>query len=173
MPALGMTDNCVTLSPMRWISLAGALLLAACSAEGQTLRATVTHVADGDSFHARDTRGRKLEIRILAIDAPERNQPYADASRRALIRMIRGKEIEIHVAEPDRHGRLVSRVMQGGVDVGHAQLKSGMAWVYPFAQKMPPGYRDAEREARKARTGLWRDPRPREPWKYRRQSYNQ
>src|SRR5688500_5774539 len=158
---------------MRRFSLAFALLLAACSAEGQPLRATVTHVADGDSFHARDTRGRKLEIRILGIDAPERNQPFADASRRALIKLIRGKEVEIHVAEPERHGRLVSRVMQGGVDVGHAQSKSGMAWVDPWAQTMPAGYRDAERAARDARAGLWRDPKPREPWKYRRGPYNQ
>ncbi len=158
---------------MRRIALTLALLLAACSAEGRPLRATVTHVADGDSFHARDARGRKLEIRILAIDAPERNQPYADASRRALTSMIGGKEIEIHVAEPDRHGRLVSRVMRGGVDVGLTQLKSGMAWVYPFAGKMPAGYREAERAARKARAGLWRDAKPREPWKYRRQPYNQ
>ncbi|MGZ8868600.1 MAG: thermonuclease family protein, partial [Thermoanaerobaculia bacterium] len=102
---------------MRKIWLALLVTLTACTADAEPLRARVIHVADGDSFHARDTRGRKLEIRILAIDAPERNQPYADASRQALIRMIRGKEIEIHVAEPDRHGRLVSRVTQGGVDV--------------------------------------------------------
>ena len=133
------------------------------------MRATVIHVADGDSFHARDTRGRKLEVRILAIDAPEKNQPYADASRQALIRMIRGKEIEIHVAEPDRHGRLVSRVTQGGVDVGLAQLQSGMAWLYDRAQYIPPGYREAERKARGAGLGLWKDRKPVEPWKYRRQ----
>ena len=158
---------------VRNILLYVLLFLTACSADAEALRATVTHVADGDSFHARDTRGRKLEIRILGIDAPERNQPFADASRRALINLIRGKEIEIHVAEPDRHGRLVSRVVQGGVDVGQAQLKSGMAWVYPFAQTMPVGYREAERSARVARAGLWRDPKPREPWKYRRGPYNQ
>jgi endonuclease YncB( thermonuclease family) len=158
---------------VRNVLLAVVLFLAACRADAQPLRATVTHVADGDSFHARDIRGRKLEIRILGIDAPERNQPFADASRRALIKLIRGKEIEIHVAEPDRHGRLVSRIVQGGVDVGHAQLKSGMAWVYPWAQTMPSGYREAERAARAARAGLWRDPKPREPWKYRRGPYNQ
>ena len=143
-------------------------LFTACEeVPADTIRARVEHVSDGDSFHARDHRGRKLEIRILGIDAPERHQPYAGEARAALIRMIRGKAVVLEVVEPDRHGRLVSRVTQNGVDVGLAQVRSGLAWTYPWAQTMPPGYRDAERVARRARRGLWRDPRPQPPWKFR------
>ena len=81
--------------------------------------------------------------------------------------MIGGKAIVIEVAEPDRHGRLVSRVTQNGVDVGLAQIRSGLAWVYPWAQTMPAGYREAESAARRSRSGLWRAGRPIPPWKFR------
>jgi len=57
-------------------------------------------------------------------------------------------------------------------DVNLEQIEAGMAWHYKKYQREQSSsdritYSDAEREARRRKLGLWRDPNPVPPWEYR------
>lgn len=83
-------------------------------------------------------------MRIARIDAPERGDPGAEASKRALARLIAGRAVRCEVVdadprrkgfqERDRFGRPVARCSAGGVDLGTAQVKAGHAVVWPKAR---------------------------------------
>ena len=58
------------------------------------------------------------------------------------------------------------------VDVGQAQLAAGLAWFYRRYEKDLPvvwreRYDEAEAAARRQQRGLWQEPKPVEPWRYR------
>lgn len=147
------------------------LLLVTTPLTGATFRARVERIMDGDSFVARDVTGKRVEIRLSAIDAPEGAQQFGDTSRAALQKLIGGREMLVAVDDVDKFGRFVSRVSVGSTDVNLAQLQAGMAWVYPRAENVPGLVRDryaaAEREAKRSRRGLWAVSSPQPPWEYR------
>jgi len=71
----------------------------------------------------------------------------------------------------DRYGRLVAEVMLPDQRMlQHELRKAGLAWWY---EKYAPGenlYRLLEKQARRDKVGLWADPEPVEPWKWRTRS---
>jgi len=151
-------------------------------APGAIIEARVTRVHDGDSFDVTLADGRRTGIRIAAIDAPERRQAYADVSRRHLVNLIGGREVRIEVLALDRYDRAVARISllptsgtrAGGEpdDIGREQIRRGMAWFFRrYELDLPAGWRDrydlAEHRARAERAGLWQEPAPVEPWRYR------
>lgn len=139
----------------------------------QPLQVETVRVLDGDSLIVADRDGRRLEVRIHGIDAPERRQPYSNPSRRNLDRMLRGKQITMIPRDRDRYERVVARLVVDQQDVGLEQIRDGLAWHYRrYQDEQPPdersAYSQAERRARQSRTGLWRDAEPIAPWEYRR-----
>lgn len=125
-------------------------------AVGAILEARVTRVRDGDSFDAMLADGRAVGVRIAAIDAPERGQPFADAARRRLLLLVSGRRIRATVVAVDRYDRAVALVATAptpaeaadappeptaagpapgapeaaSVDVGLEQVRAGLAWYY-------------------------------------------
>jgi endonuclease YncB( thermonuclease family) len=115
------------------------------------------------------------KVRLSGIDAPERGQPFGDASKRSLSAIAFNQAVTVDWHKRDRYGRLVGvvRVQQTILDVGLAQVLAGMAWHYnDYANEQTPKdrmvYGDAEARARAARVGLWRDALPVPPWEHRR-----
>ncbi len=140
-------------------------------------RARSIRVQDGDSFVARLGDGRRITIRLSGIDAPEQAQPFASNSRRHLLDLIEGHDLQLRIAKHDQYGRAVAQVFvvlaDGPVDAGLAQLQAGMAWYYRhFRDDLPAVAREpyaaAEEAARRAGRGLWQAPGPQPPWEYRR-----
>ncbi len=129
---------------------------------------------DGDSFVLRLQDGATAQIRLHAIDAPEHRQPYADASRTALLAMLDGRALQVTVRDTDRYGRVVAAVSVGGDDVGLRLVADGLAWHYArYADQQPRkqrrAYAAAQRKARAAGTGLWSQAQPVPPWEWRHQ----
>jgi endonuclease YncB( thermonuclease family) len=153
--------------------LCGASLLGrmastpARQSEQGPLEGMALDVQDGDSFDFRSDGGVRLKIRVSGIDAPERQQPFADASRRHLGTLLRGRRLRIEPVKRDVYDRLVARVIvMDGVpperDAGLAQLEAGLAWYFKryradLPQGEAPRYWQAEAAARKGREGLWQD----------------
>jgi len=144
------------------------------AAAGQAgFEAQVVRVQDGDSLLVRrlgQTRNERL--RISGIDAPERRQPYGDASRAALAALVDGERIRVVPAKKDRYGRLVALVEIDERDVGLAMIEGGHAWYFRrYRRDLPIGlrkpYERAESRARDAGIGLWRDAAAQSPWSYR------
>ena len=138
----------------------------------QPVLGRAARVYDGDSFALLAADGRRLQIRLSGIDAPEKGQPFSDRSRRHLAELLAQHELVVTPIKKDVYGRLVANVSVGDRDVGLAQLRAGLAWHFiRYAHDQTPQQREAyaraESEAREARIGLWMDSRPLEPWRFR------
>jgi endonuclease YncB( thermonuclease family) len=112
-------------------------------------------------------------IRIAGIDAPERRQPYANASKDRLSGLVFNRNVEARCYKRDRYGRNVCRVFgDKGQDVGLEMVRAGMAWWYrEYAKEQTPveqgAYQGTEDAARVTRRGLWQEAKPVPPWEWR------
>ena len=154
-------------------SIAGAASPGATALPASTaVEGRVVRVLDGDSLLLRLDDGRVHGVRIAGIDAPEKGQPYADVSRRALLAQLDDRRIRLETIKTDVFGRLVGRVFVDGRDAGLVQLRAGLAWHFArYDADLAPAqrrrYAQAERQARLRGLGLWRDPAPMPPWAHR------
>lgn len=96
----------------------------------------VIDVVDGDTLTA-GRGGKREEIRLCGIAAPEISQPLGDKSRQFLEQLVNesGGKIEVVPVNHDRYGRQVAEVFvlgeTGEKFVQEEMLKSGMAHIYP------------------------------------------
>lgn len=122
----------------------------------------------------RATDGREIGVRIAGIDAPERTQPYANVSRRAMREAIEGREVRVDPVKIDRYGRVVGHVFVDGNDIGISQLQAGLAWHFArydadLAPAQRLSYARAQADAKARGVGLWKQPAPLAPWRFRQQ----
>jgi endonuclease YncB( thermonuclease family) len=135
----------------------------------------VVGVTDGDTLTARCGRSgayEQIKVRIAAIDAPEKAQPYGQRSRQALSRLCYAEKALVTERDTDRYGRTVADVRCNGQDAGSRMVAEGWAWVYDFnkiATQRGGGLFRLQDEARAQRLGLWADPQPTPPWAWRRE----
>lgn len=154
------------------LAFAGALTIGLAAPAAAPVDGHVVRVLDGDSLLVRFPGAGIRGVRIAGIDAPEKGQPYADVSRRALLERLDDREVRIDVIKTDPFDRLVGRVFVAERDAGLAQLRAGLAWHFVrYDADLTPAvrrrYAQAERQARLRGLGLWRDPDPLPPWEHR------
>ena len=134
----------------------------------------VVRVLDGDTIEVLQENNELTRIRLDGIDAPEKAQPFGQRSRQALTAMIAGKIVHISGNNRDRYNRLLGTVWYDSADINAIQVIHGMAWVYQYKGKPTvPAYANLEEKARKNRTGLWIEPAPVEPWRWRKLQKNE
>jgi endonuclease YncB( thermonuclease family) len=138
-----------------------ALAVLAFPAKAEDVRGQVVRVTDGDTLTVLDANQAQHKIRIAGIDAPERKQPYGQASRQNLARLTFEQMLEADCYKWDR-GRRICNASVNGKDIGLEQIRAGLAWHYKrFQREQTPearrAYGDAEDAARKAQLGLWQD----------------
>ncbi|CAL4897261.1 unnamed protein product [Urochloa decumbens] len=115
-----------------------------------------------------DILAKKYRIRMRGIDAPELEMTYGKESKDALVKLIGGKRVTIHVYGLDQFGRYVGDIYCDNVFVQERMLKSGHAWHFKTYDKRPE-FAQWEREARAAHRGLWASDNPEKPWDWRRE----
>ena len=142
----------------------------------------VVAVTDGDTIKILDNNNVQHKIRLTGIDAPEKAQPFGNASRKHLAFLVAGKDVRIETSKRDRYGRVLGKVWVQPQDcpacgktlnANLAQILAGMAWWYQdYAGDQPTQdrvrYESAVKEARKRQLGLWSEPDPVPPWAWRR-----
>lgn len=153
-----------------------------------TLLCLVVGISDGDTLTARcPTEGaahpyQQVKVRLAAIDAPERKQPYGNRARQALSELTFQKQALLDCPKTDRYKRHVCTVWVAPasapdgprtLDAGLAMVTQGMAWWYRAYSREQTAeargqYEFAEQEARAKRVGLWADREPVAPWEWRR-----
>lgn len=137
----------------------------------QSNAATVIGISDGDTLTVL-SNGHPLKVRLANIDAPEKKQPFGARSKQSLSDLCFGREATLDSDKKDRYGRTVAVVHCGGINANVAQVRRGMAWVYPqynHDASLPA----LETAARSSRVGLWSDPEPMEPWLFRKERKGQ
>jgi micrococcal nuclease len=146
--------------------LTAALLLLALTGFAQAEQLKVVSVADGDTFTGLDSQNRQIKVRLHGIDAPEKAQPFGNVARKDLGDLIQGKIVEVQQVDKDRYGRVVANVHVSGRHVNREQVAKGLAWRYVQYDKKGE-FTEVEQAARRARKGLWADPKPVPPWEWR------
>ncbi len=129
-------------------------------------RGTVVRVHDGDCITVVLEGDRQVRVRLAAIDAPELGQAFGRVARDRLAELVGREEVELAGDALDRYGRRLSHVIARGQDVNATLVAEGMAWQFTRYDD-DPDLADAQRQAREARRGLWRDPEPVPPWEWR------
>jgi endonuclease YncB( thermonuclease family) len=157
------------------------LISSSASSEASVLEGIVVKIADGDTITVLDSNIVQRRIRIAGIDAPEKGQPFGNASRKRLGELVARKEVRIEFYKHDRYGRIVGKVLVTPpdcptcgktLDVGLEQITMGMAWWYrKYAREQSfedqGRYEFAEQEAEAKKAGLWQDKNPQPPWEFR------
>ncbi len=138
----------------------------------------VRHVIDGDTVIVRRGWG-EVRIRLDGIDCPEDGQPWGDIATRGLIKQIGGREVRVEEHGTDRYDRVLATLYVRDRDSGEwrnvneRMVMLGHAWVLRgWLDHLPRSRREQllrlEGWARRKGVGLWRQPNPVPPWRWRR-----
>lgn len=150
------------------------LSLVSTPAIAQTLKGKVVDVSDGDTITVQDSRNKRHKIRLSGIDAPEKNQPFAQASKESLSELVFWRNVNVTWNKTDGNHRIMGKVKIGKTDASLQQLKRGLAWYCKMYEKDLPqkdrrAYFLAQHEAKLKSAGLWSEPEPTAPWDWQRQ----
>jgi len=156
-----------------WPLLLGAGL--AClpgTALAETISGRVSAIVDGDTLTLVDAQHRQHQIRLAAIDAPERLQAFGEQSRSHLAALAFNQPASASCHRRDSQGRAICRVTVAQRDLGLEQIRAGMAWWYWQDSQILPisarqDYEHAEFQAKIRRFGLWNSKNPVPPWEWR------
>jgi micrococcal nuclease len=148
-------------------SLVIAWLGLTAPAAAQTLTGTVVAVHDGDTISIR-TSSSTVRVRLYGIDCPEYQQPFSARARQFTSRMVFSREVTVRGEGTDKYDRLLGRVFVDGVELNEALVRNGLAWHYEIRVN-DRALADAERHARAAKVGIWSQPNPVPPWRWRRE----
>jgi len=145
----------------------------AFSSNAGTIFGKVVGVSDGDTITVLDTEMSQHKVRLIGIDAPEKKQPFGQASKQSLSELVFEKYVKVEVTKLDRYGRELGTVFVGEVDANLEQITKGFAWHYKAYQRDQTyldraTYAQAEKLAAEAQIGLWSGSDPVAPWDYRR-----
>ena len=140
----------------------------------QVIQAQITSVTDGDTVEVRafGAQQSNYRVRLIGIDTPEKYAApecgtagaTANMRRMALDRQGHGRRVVLTTdptqATFDRYGRLLAYVRtSGGKQLNIAQVAAGWAKVYVYNNvpfQRVTSFRAAERRARAANRGVWR-----------------
>jgi endonuclease YncB( thermonuclease family) len=118
------------------------------------LAVTAVEVPSGDTIVAADEAGRRYEIRLADIGAPQGSQYYAPAARNLLLGIVEGTRLRVEVTGESSAGRLFGRVYAGKLDVNLELVRRGAAWMC-IEYALDTSYLPYESDARRWRRGLW------------------
>ncbi|KFX71361.1 nuclease [Pseudomonas taeanensis MS-3] len=148
-----------------------------CPAPGKVPSVKVQHVVDGDTLRLVD--GRK--VRLIGLNAPElgRNgrsaEPFAEAARRRLRELVAASDGRVSVQlgreTKDRYGRTLAHLYDArGRNLEAQLLAEGLGYLVAIAPNVALVECQllAERSARQAGLGLWRQSPVQTPGQLRR-----
>lgn len=141
-----------------------AIVCMVCGACGESqAKMTISgypSIGDGDTITIEGQR-----IRLLGIDSCERGQTAKFDDREIdcyqtakdfLSELIDSKRVICRYSEEDQYGRLLAVCSAEDTELNRAMIKSGQAIVYRLrGQATYPELIPTEREAQRARRGLW------------------
>lgn len=128
--------------------------------------ARVLMVHEGDQFTIY-YQGRKDKIHLKDIDCPDLKQPYGKQAKHVTAAYIGNREVVIRDLARDRQGRMTAEIpLSNGKLLTQELIREGLAWVRPDTAH-DPSLNDLEELARAAGKGLWSEPNPIPPWRWK------
>lgn len=133
------------------------------------LSALVLPVFAGDLFEGRvtevksgavvtvETDAARYDVKIIGIVLPSQEGRLASRARERVSTLVLGKLIRVRYFRRDRDGTMLGQIYVGqpGVDVGIELLRAGLVRKQPEFDFPKGELAAAERQARRAKRGLW------------------
>jgi endonuclease YncB( thermonuclease family) len=127
----------------------------------------VVSITDGDTFTLLTEQNIKIKIRLHGIDCPEKRQDFGQVAKQKLSDLIFRKFVHAIKKDIDRYGRTVALVYDEQNNcINEEMLKAGLAWHY-LKYDNDPSWTQIQDSAKKNGVGLWIQPNPTPPWKWR------
>ncbi|HEY0842271.1 thermonuclease family protein [Methylotenera sp.] len=119
-----------------------------------------------------DANNNQYKIRLVGIDAPEKKQPFGQASKQSLSDLVYNKTVLIDWSKLDRYDRILGKVWVNQIDANLEQIRRGLAWHFTKYAKEQliedrTSYSRTQEQAKSAKVGLWIEPNPIPPWDWR------
>lgn len=130
----------------------------------------VDQVVDGDTLKVRHESGKVYNVQLYGVRTPWLSQPGGPEAKDASRKLVGGKSVNVQVVNVNPDGTTVGVVaINDQYSLQAFLVGSGMAWVYDghCDLKMCTQWNAMEQQARTAERGLWKDPNPVAPWKWR------
>ena len=139
-------------------------------------------VYDGDTFRVIDPNGQELKLRVACIDAPEKKQALGIESRDYLRSLLAKNPNKLIVVEKERegYGRMVAEIFiptgkgDEEMPISGMMIKDGMAYYYAQYSKNcsdnAERYAQLEKEAKRSRVGVWKNPNAMKPSEFRKRA---
>jgi endonuclease YncB( thermonuclease family) len=147
-------------------------LLALPAHSSETFYAQVVAVSSGDIIVIESIGGGKREeVRLHGIGAPELSQPYGMVARAFVTHATLFREVNVQPVQQnrDQQGRILALIQVPGVGILQERLlEAGLAWVWPRYCRVCPVWDKMQAYARAQGKGLWADANPVPPWEWRR-----
>jgi endonuclease YncB( thermonuclease family) len=107
---------------------------------------------------------------LYGIGCPEKGQPYGSKAKLATSALVFGKQVTLQTHRKDKYGRTLADVLlSDGTNINHTLVIEGWCWWYRKYARRDTVLEGLENEAGETRRGLWTDPQPVPPWKWRKQ----
>lgn len=145
------TTGTVTTSPVTTSAVTTSPVGDGTAPDGDEV--AVLEILDGDSLRVQTTAGEQ-EVRLLGINAPERDECYADQAR-SLLGGAAGTAVTLVGGTTDQFGRRLAHVYAGSTDLGGWMIAQGAAIAMSEDHDLLPDYLAAEQEAVLRGVGLW------------------
>lgn len=143
-------------------------ILSLClSAQAASFTGEVFRVVDGDTIEVLYNEQPML-VSLYGIDCPDRNQPYSTEAIRFTFDLAFQKTVKVTVIRQDQQGRIYAEVVLPDERILNRELiMSGLAWWHREQTPEDRELEGMEKAARESKKGLWADPDPTPPWKFR------
>ena len=151
------------------------VVVAGCTngkATAQNKDCRVIAILDGDTLEcvserlAHPRRIEKITVRLSYIDPPEKGRAFGQVSKRSLSDMVYQKQVTLKIYGQDKYNRTLAEVFYNNANINQQMIRLGMAWAYRDF-KPSKEYIEFENQAKNSRLGLWSEPNPVEPSKWR------
>ena len=116
-------------------------------------------------------QNRPVRVKLIGLDAPEKDQLYGDVAKQHLRDLILDKLVSVEYSGIGANGSLVGKVLLNGTDVGAQMIRDGVAWYDPshnsrLSETDRDVYLQSEQAARNEKRGLWQGEHPIAPWEF-------
>lgn len=129
----------------------------------------VVKVIDGDTIQV-DINGKTETLRLIGIDAPETGDPrsliscFGNEATNKAKEILNGKSVQLESdltqGERDKYNRLLRYVfLENGTNFNNLMISQGFAheYTYRIPYKYQAEFKQAEKQAREKKLGLWAD----------------
>ena len=127
-------------------------------------RVLSVHEGDRVTIHY---QGRNEMVTLRDVDCPELKQPYGKQAKYAAAAYLANRDVVVKVLKKDQRGHVTADILlTDGRNIAHELVKEGLAWVLP-GEVHNRALKDMEELARASKSGLWSEPDPVAPWKWK------